>query len=208
MLASWLFLHGHVLRKPPAEAGGVTRSPKAPGGSRGMTRGEHCWRGRVRWLWGGPGWGWPNGRMVMEGVTPLASARGFGGRVRSPEAPGGSRWGDAWRLRAGRLGKWPDGDGSRHPLASARGFCDGGMVREAPGRGARSPEAPGGSRWGDAWRTRAAAFTPSAGLGIRARMPPRLRRPACRRAIACCRHASTNADAFPRDSTTPANTMP
>jgi hypothetical protein len=42
----------HVLRKPPAGAGGVTH-------------GDYHWRG------------WANGRMVMDRVIPLASARGF-----------------------------------------------------------------------------------------------------------------------------------
>jgi hypothetical protein len=161
------------LHKPPAEAGGMTRSTPSIAG------GKKC----------------PDDDGERH---PARYREGLSGTGATPQAPGGSRWGDAIHSFNRRRKKSPDGDGQRHPARYREGLS---------GPGA-TPQAPGGSRWGDAWRSLAAVFTPSAGPGIRARMPPRPRRPACRRDIACCRHASTNADAFPRDSTTPANTMP
>ena len=64
-------------------------------------------------------------------------------------APGGSRWGDAWRSRTGRLGKCPDGDGSRHPARFREGLLGRGRAFLVT-RGA-FPETPGGSRWGEAF---------------------------------------------------------
>ena len=44
-----------------------------------------------------------------------------GARVALPKAPGGSRWDAAPQSLTARLGKCPDGDGSRHPAR----FCEG-----------------------------------------------------------------------------------
>jgi hypothetical protein len=40
----------------------------------------------------------------------------------APQAPGGSRWGDAWRSSSARLIQCPDGDGSRHPARFREGL--------------------------------------------------------------------------------------
>jgi hypothetical protein len=50
----------------------------------------------------------------------------------APKAPGGSRWGDASRSRATRLGKCPDGDGSRHPARFREGLLGVGLIGREP----------------------------------------------------------------------------
>jgi hypothetical protein len=137
----------------------VSRTTRSPGRKRGEDASHPIWA---------------NTRMVMaRGIPSLPrGASGAGPRAsrRSPKAPGGSRWDDAWRSSSARLIQCPDGDGSRHPARFREGLRE--RVPGLPGVPRKPPaEAGGVTRCDQIYR----AGPPAAARSLQAasRSPPR-----------------------------------